>query len=555
MASDPAVCCWSSASVPGPRHWWAAGSAVACCLIVAGWLSLSEKLYLFSSDSLIPTLASTMQWTFYFWESDRLGQLLPLLAMPVQDPLGNNMLQCFLGVLLGIGVLFLLPAFLPAFASSRNDSWLAAGTITVAAILLCSPPKIFHIYLPGSHTYGPSLCLTLGGLLLATPRWSRRHFVGRLATAVALVTCGLWVNLAVFIFAAILIAVDALLWARRKHPAVEDTAIGRLLDRRLPWLPAWIRDGVTLVIPMALVLATGLIVNIVARKIFAPEIKSAYSHTSFGITPLEVYPGAVLQMIRNAVTDYLGIAGLGFVAASVVAAAWLWRRGSLPAAVTTLWITAGLFLLAVCGLRHVSLGNACNARYVLPSIVTIQAAAGLVAAGVIREMAGAYEPFLRRSLVCWGSPVVIVLALAVAVGPPSPDVPRRLLTRFASPEAEEILESGVGFIAGDYWAVWPTVFKVNLLLAERGETRRVWGIGYRASVTKHRWIDTAPDGSGRLAYLKAAPQHYGYALDWLAENLDLEIGPCERSTERIDYRRFRFAPPDRAAMKGHDFAR
>ena len=222
---------------------------------------------------------------------------------------------------------------------------------------------------------------------------------------------------------------------------------------------------------------------------------------------------------------------------------------------TTLWITAGLFLLAVCGLRHVSLGNACNARYVLPSIVTIQAAAGLVAAGVIREMAGAYEPFLRRSLVCWGSPVVIVLALAVAVGPPSPDVPRRLLTRFASPEAEEILESGVGFIAGDYWAVWPTVFKVNLLLAERGETRRVWGIGYRASVTKHRWIETAPDGSGRLAYLKAAPQHYGYALDWLAENLDLEIGPCERSTERIDYRRFRFAPPDRAAMKGHDFAR
>lgn len=534
------------------RNWCATASALTCILLVAGWLTYSERIYHFDSDSLIPALASTMRWTFYYWESDRLGQLLPLLAMPVKGPLENVMLQGFLGTLMSIAVFYLLPALLPAFARAQNAAWLSTGTLAAVAFLLCSPSSVYWVYLPGNHTYGPGMCLTLSGLLLATPRWCGRYRVARFAASVVLVSCGLWVNMSIFIFAAIVVVVDALMTVREGVGLNGNATIRRVVDRYGVYLPAWFRGGVELAAPVATILAVGLGVNILAQKLVSPV--TPLSHTSFAITPLEVYPGAVLQMIRNTGIKYLAF-GMGFVAASCLAGAWLKRRGLLPQTAKTLWITAALFLLAVCGLRHVSLGNGSHPRYVLPGIIAMYVAGGTVVDAVIRGALGPRLTTVRPWLVPVASPIVLAIALVSAVGPPSPGAPRRVVSRVASPEAEEIVESDVGFVAGDYWAVWPTVYKANLLLADRGETRRVWGIGYRASVTRDRWIEDAPSGSGRLAYLKAAPQRSGYALDWLAKNLDLQIGPCERASERIDYHRFQFASPHPAAASARNGTR
>jgi len=41
------------------------------------------------SDSVVPVLVSLQRWTPFFWQQDRFGMLIPLLAMPVHDPLMN----------------------------------------------------------------------------------------------------------------------------------------------------------------------------------------------------------------------------------------------------------------------------------------------------------------------------------------------------------------------------------------------------------------------------------------------------------------------------------
>jgi hypothetical protein len=114
--------------------------------------------------------------------------------------------------------------------------------------------------------------------------------------------------------------------------------------------------------------------------------------------------------------------------------------------------------------------------------------------------------------------------------------------------AEKVVESGVEFVAGDYWRLWPVVFKANLILYERGESRRVWGLGCRAGPTRHRWELDRRGGTAVVAHLARPLGPSDQKLDWIARHLDLEIGDREGAVGALDLYRFRLRS-DRIASR------
>lgn len=55
-------------------------------------------------------------------------------------------------------------------------------------------------------------------------------------------------------------------------------------------------------------------------------------------------------------------------------------------------------------------------------------------------------------------------------------------------------------VCGNYWDLWPTVFRANMVLAERGEARVVWGVAPRAEPTRTQW-SSVPPAKVRLGWL------------------------------------------------------
>jgi hypothetical protein len=57
---------------------------------LAAWMGLGTLHDFEHADSLLPVLISTQRWTPFFWGQDRFGMLVPLVAMPIRDPLAGR---------------------------------------------------------------------------------------------------------------------------------------------------------------------------------------------------------------------------------------------------------------------------------------------------------------------------------------------------------------------------------------------------------------------------------------------------------------------------------
>src|SRR5688500_4546792 len=51
---------------------------------VAASMSLGRLHEFHSADSILPVLVSLQRWTPFFWQQDRFGMVVPLLAMPIR---------------------------------------------------------------------------------------------------------------------------------------------------------------------------------------------------------------------------------------------------------------------------------------------------------------------------------------------------------------------------------------------------------------------------------------------------------------------------------------
>jgi hypothetical protein len=418
-------------------------------------------------DSIIPVLVSLQRWTPFYWDQERFGMLLPLLALPIRDPLWNLLLQRGLTVLAGLAAVVLLARHVLA-----GRDWPLAGALAAGTILLAPPAWLFE-YL-GDQPYGLSLALGLAGLALAEPRpgqpaagdgvpFPARRHPWRVAGGLLLVLLAHWVNAAT----GVLLGVLAL--ARAAEDLLEGEGAAAV--------------GARLRVDAGL-LATGLVAGQVGIQLH-PFLTGNPLRLPTGFLPLASWPGAWRAIGASALEEQRGwLAWLGVTALAGLA---LLSLPSLRASRRAALTRAGALLAAALGyaafagaLRWVA-DNQSHWRYLVPSAVLLHLAALSLLAEPLSRAARLARPALAAALL--GLPLLALLA----GGPPSPALVRADLDAVAGRWTEDVLEARCDLVAGDYWTVWPAVWHVALVQRERGLDRPIYGLAHRANPTVTFW--------------------------------------------------------------------
>lgn len=408
-------------------------------------------------DSIAPVLLSLQRWTPFYWDQERYGMLVPLLSLPVRDPLWNLLVQRGLLVLAGLASVVLLARHVLA----RRD-WPLAGALSAAA-LLAAAPEAWRFEFLGNQPYGLSAALALAGLAFAEPGPGGRRPAWRLAAGGLLVVAAHWVN------AAVGVALVPLALAR----AAVDTREGEP--------PAEVRGR--LVVDLAL-LGTGLVAGQAMARLHA-LVTGSPLRPAMGLLPPERWPAAWADLLGNAWREAgawpwaLAAAVAGGVALLALPRFRPLLRLEVERALLLL-LAALAYALFAGALRWVA-ENAFHWRYLAPSAVL----AHVAAVGLLAEPMGRLARAARPALAA-GVALVPVAALAVS-GPPSLARVRADLDAVAGRHTEDVLSAGCNLVAGDYWTVWPAVWHATLVARERGDGRRIWGISHRSSPTVPQW--------------------------------------------------------------------
>jgi hypothetical protein len=443
-----------------------AALAVAAALVNLGGLHRLEN-----GDSIVPVLVSLQRWTPFYWDQERYGMLVPLLALPLRDPLWNLLAQRLLLALAGLGAVLLLARHVLA-----GRDWPLAGALAVAGLLAAAPaPWLFEFLF--SQPYGLSLALAAGGLAVAEPGADGRRPWHRIAWGAFLVLLAHWVN------AATGVLLGALAVARAVADRLESED-RRAVAARLAWDAA--------------LLALGLAAGQVLLRLW-PVFTRAPLLLDTAPLPLSALPAAWGALFANAwresgvwpaVLWLEAAAGLGLLALPPLRAhlpGALVRAGALLGAALAYALFAG-------SLRWVE-ANAFHWRYLAPAAVLVHLAAASLLAEPLARLRRTARPAALAAL------ALLPAAALATSGPPSLAGVRADLDRAAGRLTADVLAARCEVLAGDYWTVWPAIWHAALVLRERGEARRVFGLTHRATPTARDWWDRRLGG---VRYCRAA---------------------------------------------------
>jgi hypothetical protein len=425
---------------------------------------------LHTSDDLVFVLASLYAWTPFFWEQDRVGLLLPLLASPCPDPLLNLLIQNALSAFAGLAATLVLSRYLfrqpfyPLVAAAAN-----AGLIALT-------PADFRYNLFVNCCYGTALTLGVGGLLLTEPGRAGRVTRPRGLGALVLVALSEWVYLGNVLLLLPLAVFRC--WLMPARPGG--------VSLRRGWRP--LRTDPEFRCALA-VLALGTAVGFGLKTLGT----AVSGETTVGGLYAQFWPLAWGRMAGN-LWEALA-AGPWLVVLPVAAVAGLlcqargdrrplrpvYRAGAVAA-------LAGLAKALFLGTRTWVAWNQFAFRYLIPTVLCLQVALVAVA---LAPLAGAVTDRGRRLLTPLSAAVVLAAALVV-YGWPSPVRVRADLDDTLGAYTADVLDGDCEFVCGDYWHVWPAVYHANLTLHERGDPRTVWGIADRGRPMRRCWQTASP---------------------------------------------------------------
>ena len=405
---------------------------LAALLAAAALCTLGGLHALGHADAIVPVLVSLRRFTPFYWEQERYGMLVPLLARPVSDPLANLLLQRFLTALAGLGAVALVARHALGGREARLAGVFAAGLLLAAA----PGPWLFEYLV--DQPYGLSLALALGGLAIAAPEQGRPGPL-RLAAGAALVLAAHWVNAAAGL-------------------VLLPLAVARGLVAG--------REGLRRLATEAALLSGGLASGVLVLRL-APALAGGALQTSLGFLPPAAWPGAWAALVREA-----------------------WLAGSAWAAALAACAAAGLALLAADPARRPELP-----RTLLRAGALVAAAAAYAAfCGTLRWVAqnGHHWRYLAPSAVLVHVAAVALLAAPLlgallAFGWPSLARVRADLERTTGRFTPALLAAGCDVVAGDYWSVWPAVWHVAWTRHARGEPGTLHGLSHRAAPTLSAW--------------------------------------------------------------------
>jgi hypothetical protein len=404
------------------KPWAAAGAALALAI----WMDLSPLHGYHRADSFIPVFSSLYQWTPFFWEQNRFGQLIPLLSLWIDSPFANLLFQVGLRLFAVTASFFLL-----ARTVVPRPYWPAVGALTLALWIGCKEIEA-HAFMQMQPS-GQAVALGLAGLLLLESRW-------RLA-GLGLLLLAFWVSL------------TALFWLL---PLV----LAGLARRRNPLVLA------------AVALSFG------ASLLFS-RLSIYRSATSFSAAGLSDWPLAWWTLAERSV-DYLSLPLVLAALGLLIAALLLRRRLAVSTGLSLL--AAGAGELIVIGTTYWAKHNGWSIRYVAVELLVLGMLAPALALVLLLE--GRPERWHRAANALGLTALLLVTALRY--GQPSAARARAALDTFGG-STEEILASGSTHLLGDYFRTWPAAFHANIVRWERGERTPIWVISLRSDPTRHLW--------------------------------------------------------------------
>jgi hypothetical protein len=410
---------------------------VAICLLTI--VATRRYLSLSNADALLPSLMSTQHWTLFYWGQDRLANLVPLITMPVRDPIWNFRVQS----LIVAGSFFGLIAGFVSFhlsAAGHRVRPLTHATITlVAGLLVMAPMKSIAGY---RFVFEQLYCVSVAIYLLGAYAWIRRR---------AFVLGAVLVQVAVLVNPS-LVLLTPLLWL------LDDDPVGRL--RRFAQMIA----ATTFAFAVA---------NVASRTLTTgPHVDHPYDQ--FTMSHLRSGMSTVARNVAHSMSQALALTLVAvFVVVLAAGARQLPRRtvsvyGALPL-FSALWFAA----FSTNGWVEQNLHEF---RYFYPLYVTYM----MYAAGAVTEVLIATSNRRRRQATRGGSPswVAMVWATAMALGVGGTifatsrvDIPA---IGAADDEVAAAREYEVSFVAGDYWSTWPVV------IAGRSDGLDLFGVTYRS---------------------------------------------------------------------------
>lgn len=484
---------------------WDVAWVIAALLAASVWIDLGKIHRHQNADSLVMVLISLYRWTPLFWEQNRLGMLVPALALPFRHPLANLLVQSGLTILSGLAGSFLLGYYV---AGRRRG--MAAGA--VAGLLFVVALRIWQQfdYLVYIHQYATSLSLSLLALILLA-RWRLRFAAPwwRPAAACLLIWLAMWVNPSLAFALGPLVLLRRFLlgnlaaeFDRQDEPPADDRpGVGQ--PALLAGYPA--ADWLAL-----LATASGLLMSMLISR-YATEFQESYS-----FLPPRQWLACAVALVRN-LPRALHPAWLAAVTATalsgLVTLIWPAGRRALPGAarlVLGLLLPAAVQFAFVSSLDHVHRTD--YSRYAFAAVFLVQGACVVFA--VVQWLAVLPDtPGLRR--VPYGLVALFCVVAAGRHGLPSLERVRTALQEAAGQVSGEVLAERCTHVTGDYYHVWPTVFHANLLLADQGAPYTVWGIAQRSLPTADLWT-RAPLAETRIAEIRGderqsrgALTHYG----------------------------------------------
>lgn len=406
--------------------------AVVTLAVAAVLVDLSDIHLLANADTIVPSIMVLQRWTPFYWDQERYGMLVPLVATPLANPL-----HVFLAIDGICAFLGLLTPVLLGFWLLR-DRGAIAGLSSSALLLLAMPERLRAEYLNAAQPYATSMALAaLAMILLDHRRWRTLAFL------VLCLAC--WVNVA------------TPLWL---FPLL-------LVEKRRAW-------GDWLVVVGAA--AVGAVLMLGAE----------YRGTSRALVDVSEWAWSLGRLFGRFFALPVGVL-LGVPV--VMALVGLVLRPSREVLRKVLALVVGA---VVCGLvMGVQLWvylNLYAPRYLLPCVILVVTAGMLLGVTTLLARADA----VRMHAVTVGLCCVLVGAAPVVLGPPSLERVRSDIALLGGAEAEEAIALRCTHLLGEYWRVWPAIFVAQWRLHEQGTPRRIYGLADRGIVMRDEWMALPP---------------------------------------------------------------
>jgi hypothetical protein len=463
-------------------------------VLAALWIDFGAFHRLHNSDSIVPVLVSLIRWTPFYWEQDRLGMLVPLLALPFRNPLANLLAESAFNAFCGLAAFFLCARYVV------RRAWLFTGALSASLFLLFNSKETRFQYLGLAQPYGVGMFLGLGGLLLLENSTYSRPL--RITFSFICLLAASWVN-AALIF--VLLPLIFFRWYFDCEKCQKSWPLGSLDNQsgknhsvspdgwRNVFLQLMLRAKRCLNHEMGIAMVL-VFLSFVASYVYSGIVSYSAAYGDWPYSPVQPWrwPAVWFQFGKNLWSEYL-IESWGIAVASLLVLGVFVRllppgrvHRTNPPAVNLIASSLVSFLL-MGSLSHIQ-NTEFDPRFALQSMVLLQVGAvawALLPVHALLSLSG------RRALTAAGISLFLSAPLYL-YGWPSLAKVRADIDETLGKYTAEILQSGATHIVGDYWKVWPATFHANLVLCEMGSDRRVWGVTIRSTPTRVFWSEIPP---------------------------------------------------------------